>query len=187
MHASTASAAKRRAIWPYALAVLVLGATAAWIATRFWNTEDGSTEADATAIEVAIDKSPSAVGAILLGSHVDSSSSQDDPVEVSSRILPDERLYARTKEWREDGYAVELWITFVPGGTSTARALVHWEEDSGRTRGFVRNLHGVVRLTQDTPPPASSLGASDPPFVLEYELSGDQRGRPVTVRRKLTL
>ena len=186
-HATTLLAAKRRATWLWVLIVMVLAAVPSWLAYCFWASTDWSTDADASAVEVTIDKSPSAVGAFLLGSQVDSSLSYDYQVEVSTKLLSDDRLYVNTREWRADGYVVELWVTFAPRGITTARALVHWQEDSGTTRGFVQNLHGTVRLTQNTPPPASGSGESDPPFIVEYELTGDQRGRPVTVRRKLIL
>lgn len=186
-HASKFPAAKRRAIWPWVLIVMVLVAVPSWVAYDFWASNDWSTESDASAIEVTIDKSLSAVGAFPLGSHVDSSLSYDFKVEVNTKLLSDDRLYLNMSEWREDGYVVELWVTFVPTGITTTRALVHWQEDSGTTRGFVQNLHGTVRLTQNTPPPASAPEDSDSPFIVEYELTGDQRGKPVTVHRKLIL
>ena len=186
-HASTIPVAKRRAMWPWVSIVLALAAVPSWFAYDFWSRNDWSTDADASAVEVMIDKSPSAVGALLIDSHVDSSFSYDYQVEVSTKLLSDDQLYVNTSEWREDGYVVELWISFAPSGMTTARALVHWQEDSGSTSGFVQNLHGTLRLTQNTPPPASGSAGSDPPFIVEYELTGDQRGRPVTIRRKVIL
>jgi len=166
---------------------MVLAAFPLWIIYNSVSTTDWSTEADAKSIHVAIDESLAVPGGFPLGRHVDSTESHDYKVEVSAQLLADGRLHSQARESRDDGYTVELWITFVPNEVPSVRGLVHWWDQSGSRRGFVQDLTGTIRVNRVTRPITSSSDDPDLPFILEYELAGEQRGRPVAVHRKLVL
>lgn len=90
-------------------------------------------------------------------------------------------------EWCEDWHEVELWVTFLADANPKGRCLVHWAEDSGGTTGWLRELAGTIRTNARSAAQTSGSDGVVHPFVIEYDLSGRQRGHPVTIRRKLVL
>jgi hypothetical protein len=139
-------------------------------------------------LQLVVDDSMTDLGSYGLGRHRDSSGSFDFDVEVTAEWrLPDRRLHVVAREWREDGYEVELWVATTPEGTSRAAAFVRWSEQSGSERGLLDDLGGSIRMSRELDFPSAGADAGSSPLLLEYELHGTQRNRFVHVRRKLAL
>lgn len=146
----------------------------------FVTSSDWSTKGDARELTVELNPNLQASDAFPVGVSRSGELSFVYNVEVTKELLADGELYVRVKEYRGESHEVELWIQFADPSPPRVRCLVHWDEDSGGTRGFVRDLRGTVQVRRVP----SDAGA---PMILRYELSGRQRGKPTQLRRTLAI